>query len=50
MADEQAMARMRLWWQGLDADTQMMFDKLYRSIRADQSDCSVMPHLLRVTA
>jgi hypothetical protein len=31
MADEQAMARVRLWWQGLDADTQMMFDKLYRS-------------------
>src|SRR5688572_13871403 len=31
MADEQAMARVRLWWSKLDADTQMMFDKLYRN-------------------
>lgn len=30
MADEQAMARVRMWWAGLDADTQMMFDRLYR--------------------
>jgi hypothetical protein len=30
MADEQAMARVRMWWAGVDADTQMMFDKLYR--------------------
>lgn len=31
MADEQVMARVRLWWQGLGADTQTMFDKLYRA-------------------
>jgi hypothetical protein len=31
LADEQALARVRLWWNTLDPATQMMFDKLYRS-------------------
>lgn len=30
MADEQALARVRMWWQTIEPDTQMMFDKLYR--------------------
>jgi hypothetical protein len=31
VADQQALARVRLWWNTLDASTQMMFDKLYRT-------------------